>query len=368
MVKKRDKVHQLLEQRAKALGDLRDVCITLAEAKVDHTDYVRAYLKSEFECEDEFTISDPDNIVAQVKEAVSNHDDQLIAVTKKPSTPAGNQGEDSSDGLLPEKYSDTEQKETSSDDKLPIPNPKIHVADDQTATPTNANTPATISQQQQQQTSRDLQASSNPTAPAETVAATAAPSFSELAPPEQDETPVEEIEEAWPLRRSWIQVLLMLLRGAVNRDSRVVGRIVEEKLRDGSKFLSKSWLESWLAVHYPVETPESESPDTENSTTSTGSGGGSSSDKNDTIVRSKTGSRTSSRGSQERGEGTTPGTGDSGSKQRGQKEDSKKGSRHASVLHEVEWPGWKRCVFPWSTLSSPHANVEECNTPALQSL
>lgn len=65
---------------------------------------------------------------------------------------------------------------------------------------------------------------------------------------------IKELEDEWPLKRSWIQVLLYKTRHAfVSREHRAIQRIVEDCMRDGFKVITKSWLLGWLSANFPVD-------------------------------------------------------------------------------------------------------------------
>ncbi|GBG26650.1 Hypothetical Protein FCC1311_028712 [Hondaea fermentalgiana] len=71
---------------------------------------------------------------------------------------------------------------------------------------------------------------------------------------------VESLEENWPLKRSWLQVLLFKLRNVfVSRENRAIQRIVEDAMRDNFRAtITKSWLLAWVRSNFPVQVVEIE--------------------------------------------------------------------------------------------------------------
>jgi len=62
---------------------------------------------------------------------------------------------------------------------------------------------------------------------------------------------IEALEEVWPLKKIWIQVLFYKLRNVVlGGDDRVISKVIEEQMRMQNKEVSTFWLRSWLCRHY----------------------------------------------------------------------------------------------------------------------
>jgi len=58
----------------------------------------------------------------------------------------------------------------------------------------------------------------------------------------------EGIEEEWPLKGVWVQVLVLLVTGKViNRESRIVQQIIQERMADYHQTVTLTWLRHWLS-------------------------------------------------------------------------------------------------------------------------
>ncbi len=208
----------LLEQRAALLGELRDVSATLAEAGVEHGEFIRA-----------FVAYPADNAHASARAAA--REEAAVAAVAAARVLAPVAPDLSAAGQTAQSVQPAPSAQPARPGQ-PL-QPERPLLQAQQARP--------LQQAQPLQSLQSLQ------------------SLQQAQQAQAQQQALAALEDEWPFKRSWIQVLVMVMRGiVVRRSSRLVERIVADRMRAGDgaaakcTTLTKQWLWVWLGRNVPV--------------------------------------------------------------------------------------------------------------------